>query len=276
MAGAGVLGAAHRPLALQAARHARPGVRGGAAWASAAAGGLPATLQPGLENFAAPNWLDEPLKHVVKSQQFNKQALARVFEVAREMEDVRPGSDAAHQLDGAIMSTLFYEPSTRTRLSFESAMARLGGTILTTESAGEYSSAAKGETLEGACACARPPANRRRPPAAGPACIALANASILPRAPPVVYLPAHPPARPPAPHHHHHPAPPPSPRRYGAHGRVLRRLHRAAPLPGGQRGKGGARGLHPHHQRRRRPRPAPHAGVRLAHAEGAHDQGGPQ
>lgn len=47
------------------------------------------------------------------------------------------------------MATLFYEPSTRTRLSFESAMARLGGTILSTESAGEYSSAAKGETLEG-------------------------------------------------------------------------------------------------------------------------------
>ncbi len=47
------------------------------------------------------------------------------------------------------MSTLFYEPSTRTRLSFESAMARLGGTVISTESAGEYSSAAKGETLEG-------------------------------------------------------------------------------------------------------------------------------
>lgn len=47
------------------------------------------------------------------------------------------------------MSTLFYEPSTRTRLSFESAMAHLGGTVISTESAGEYSSAAKGETLEG-------------------------------------------------------------------------------------------------------------------------------
>jgi aspartate carbamoyltransferase catalytic subunit len=65
------------------------------------------------------------------------------------MEAVRPGSPEARQLEGRIMSTLFYEPSTRTRLSFESAMARLGGTVLSTESAGQFSSAAKGETLEG-------------------------------------------------------------------------------------------------------------------------------
>lgn len=93
-------------------------------------------------------WLDEPLRHVIESQQFDKKALSEIFNVSREMEDVRPGTDASMQLQGRIMSTLFYEPSTRTRLSFESAMARLGGTVLSTESAGEYSSAAKGETLE--------------------------------------------------------------------------------------------------------------------------------
>lgn len=94
-------------------------------------------------------WMDEKLKHVIESQQFNKHALAEIFKVSREMEDIRPNSDESRQLQGRIMSTLFYEPSTRTRLSFESAMARLGGTVLSTESAGEYSSAAKGETLEG-------------------------------------------------------------------------------------------------------------------------------
>ncbi len=46
------------------------------------------------------------------------------------------------------MASLFYEPSTRTRLSFEAAMLRLGGEALGTESAGEFSSVAKGETLE--------------------------------------------------------------------------------------------------------------------------------
>jgi aspartate carbamoyltransferase catalytic subunit len=94
-------------------------------------------------------WHEERLKHVVESQQFSQAALANIFATANEMEAIKRGTPAARQLEGYIMSTLFYEPSTRTRLSFESAMSRLGGTVLSTESAGEYSSAAKGETLEG-------------------------------------------------------------------------------------------------------------------------------
>ena len=87
------------------------------------------------------------LKHVVEAQQFDRDLLAEMFAVAREMEDVvqHYGSNI---LNRRMMATLFYEPSTRTRLSFESAMKRLGGDVLTTESAQEFSSAAKGETLE--------------------------------------------------------------------------------------------------------------------------------
>lgn len=95
------------------------------------------------------DWHELELKHVLESQQFSQAALAKIFDTAREMEVIERGTPAATQLQGYIMSTLFYEPSTRTRLSFESAMSRLGGTVLSTESAGEYSSAAKGETLEG-------------------------------------------------------------------------------------------------------------------------------
>lgn len=64
------------------------------------------------------------------------------------MELLDPSDPATRPLGGKVCATIFYEPSTRTRLSFESAIAKLGGSILSTESAGEYSSAAKGETLE--------------------------------------------------------------------------------------------------------------------------------
>ena len=94
-------------------------------------------------------WHTLPLKHVVESQQFDLDSLDVIFDTALGMENIRPGTPESKQLEGIVMSTLFYEPSTRTRLSFESAMSRLGGTVLSTESAGEYSSAAKGETLEG-------------------------------------------------------------------------------------------------------------------------------
>ncbi|XP_004491426.2 aspartate carbamoyltransferase 1, chloroplastic [Cicer arietinum] len=64
------------------------------------------------------------------------------------MENIRNNSSGSQMLKGYLMATLFYEPSTRTRLSFESAMKRLGGDVLTTENAREFSSVAKGETLE--------------------------------------------------------------------------------------------------------------------------------
>ena len=89
------------------------------------------------------------LQEIISYLPVLQEALDIIFKAARQMEDIRPSTDEARQLEGYIMSTLFYEPSTRTRLSFESAMARLGGTVLSTESAGQFSSAAKGETLEG-------------------------------------------------------------------------------------------------------------------------------
>ena len=87
------------------------------------------------------------LNHVIEAQQFNRDLINEIFVTAREMEDVvqHYGSNI---LTRRVMGTLFYEPSTRTRLSFESAMRRLGGEVLTTESAQQFSSAAKGETLE--------------------------------------------------------------------------------------------------------------------------------
>ena len=90
--------------------------------------------------------VDTRLRHVVESQQFSRELLEEIFARADEMRD-NPHR-AAGRLQGRIMAALFYEPSTRTRLSFESAMLRLGGRTMGTDNAKEFSSAAKGETLE--------------------------------------------------------------------------------------------------------------------------------
>ena len=90
----------------------------------------------------------QTLENCVDSGQFDRPMMEELFTIADEMAKVKPGSKDSLMLQGYLMSTLFYEASTRTRLSFESAMGRLGGGIVSTESAGEYSSAAKGETLE--------------------------------------------------------------------------------------------------------------------------------
>ncbi len=86
------------------------------------------------------------LRHVVESQQFSRELLEEVFDRADQMRS--EPHRAAGRLQGRIMAALFYEPSTRTRLSFESAMLRLGGRTMGTDNAREFSSAAKGETLE--------------------------------------------------------------------------------------------------------------------------------
>jgi aspartate carbamoyltransferase catalytic subunit len=87
------------------------------------------------------------LHHVIESQQFTVPLLMELFDRSRGMERVvaRGGS---LDFQNAIMATLFYEPSTRTRFSFEAAMHRLGGRVLSTEQAGVFSSAVAAEAVE--------------------------------------------------------------------------------------------------------------------------------
>ena len=85
------------------------------------------------------------LDHVIAARQFDTATLQKIFNLT---DQIKSGKYNKKALDGKIMATLFYEPSTRTRLSFESAMLRLGGQVIGTENAAEFSSAIKGETLE--------------------------------------------------------------------------------------------------------------------------------
>lgn len=91
------------------------------------------------------------MKHVLSARQFTPEDHAEIFARADEMRALvqdkkRHALIGRHA--GKVVATMFYEPSTRTRLSFESAAGRLGAHVISTENAGEYSSAIKGETLE--------------------------------------------------------------------------------------------------------------------------------
>ena len=89
------------------------------------------------------------IKNVISSEQFlDRELLEQLFVSAKHLEELDATGSIPHKLSGKILATVFYEPSTRTRFSFESAMMKLGGEIITTESAAQFSSAIKGESIE--------------------------------------------------------------------------------------------------------------------------------
>ena len=84
------------------------------------------------------------MKHLMSPLDFSVDELEKLFVLARDIE--KNPAKYAHACNGRILATCFYEPSTRTRLSFESAMLRLGGEVLGFSEAAS-SSAAKGESV---------------------------------------------------------------------------------------------------------------------------------
>lgn len=86
-------------------------------------------------------------KHILSGKQFSREEIEYILQVAEGLKEqlkTRPSLELAR---GQILATLFFEPSTRTRLSFESAMLRLGGSVIGFAEA-STSSTAKGESLE--------------------------------------------------------------------------------------------------------------------------------
>ncbi len=84
------------------------------------------------------------MRHLLSPMDFTTEELDKLFDLATDIEN--NAAKYAHACDGKILATCFYEPSTRTRLSFESAMLRLGGQVLGFSDAGS-SSASKGESV---------------------------------------------------------------------------------------------------------------------------------
>ena len=84
------------------------------------------------------------MRHLLNPLDFSVDEIDQLLDLAADIE--QHPEKYAHVCDGKKLATLFYEPSTRTRLSFESAMLNLGGSVLGFQSA-DASSAAKGESV---------------------------------------------------------------------------------------------------------------------------------
>jgi carbamoyl-phosphate synthase/aspartate carbamoyltransferase len=84
-------------------------------------------------------------KHILRSAQFDRDDLHLLFAVAHEMRNLVELYGSINLLQGRVMSTMFFEPSTRTSSSFEAAMYRLGGQVVSVSAT--TSSVQKGESL---------------------------------------------------------------------------------------------------------------------------------
>ena len=96
---------------------------------------------------APPARTQVPIRHLTGPYALDRALIEQLLERAAAFEEA---GDIEARLPGQLLATVFYEPSTRTRFSFEAAMHRLGGQVLSAENATRASSAAKGESLEDA------------------------------------------------------------------------------------------------------------------------------
>jgi aspartate carbamoyltransferase len=86
-------------------------------------------------------------RDIISIKDFTREELEHPFKLSEEFRETVEKHQKLDLLEGYVLCSLFYEPSTRTRLSFESAMQRLGGANLTVAQATKTTSAAKGESL---------------------------------------------------------------------------------------------------------------------------------
>ncbi|MDF2379502.1 MAG: aspartate carbamoyltransferase [Candidatus Gracilibacteria bacterium] len=84
------------------------------------------------------------MQHILSSDQFTREQLLEIFNAAKKLQDSK---EIPQTMKGKILATVFLEPSTRTRLSFETSMLKLGGQVISIPNS-ESSSLNKGESLE--------------------------------------------------------------------------------------------------------------------------------
>lgn len=90
-----------------------------------------------------------PPSHILTTRQFlDRHRIKELFGQADRYTEADAQGTLPQILKGKILACVFYEPSTRTRFSFEAAMQKLGGSVISTESASHFSSVMKGESLE--------------------------------------------------------------------------------------------------------------------------------
>ena len=87
------------------------------------------------------------MKNLVSVSQLDKNSLAKIMSLAKKMEDAVKRGRVKESLKSKVVACLFFEPSTRTRLSFETAALKLGAKVVSMENGSESSSAFKGESI---------------------------------------------------------------------------------------------------------------------------------
>jgi len=87
------------------------------------------------------------MQHILSAGQFNKALIDEILESAAKMEKSLSKGNVPQKLTGKIIACLFFEPSTRTRLSFETAALRLGAQVIDMENGAVSSSSFKGESI---------------------------------------------------------------------------------------------------------------------------------
>lgn len=92
------------------------------------------------------------MNHILDTEQFSQKELSQLFLSADKFREndknIDKKREARERHLGRVVASIFYEPSTRTRMSFEIAAGKLGMHVVSTENAAEFSSAAKGESIE--------------------------------------------------------------------------------------------------------------------------------